>query len=218
VSDPTVASHTVPDELSAAVASISAELSEANHARETALPACRRVIRSAGSAIRALHRLQPDEAAQLTAEAEASLREAQDVLAPHPAVAHAGFLHDAEKEYAEACFTMSFIAGAPLPAPAELGVAGPSWLKGVAEAASELRRHALDRLRDGDLVRAEELLGVMDSVYDSLMTVDFPDAMTGGLRRTVDALRAVTERTRGDVTTTAVQARLQRALEDQNEG
>ena len=136
------------------------------------------------------------------------------MLAPHPAVAHAGFLHDAEKEYAEARFTMSFIAGAPLPTPAVRGVAGPSWLRGLAEAASELRRHALDRLRAGDLERAEELLGFMDAVYDSLMTVDFPDAMTGGLRRTVDALRAVTERTRGDVTTTAVQARLQRALEN----
>ncbi len=108
---------------------------------------------------------------------------------------------------------MAFISGAPLPTPTELGVSGPSWLKGLAEAASELRRHALDRLRDGDLERAEALLGMMDDVYSALMTVDFPDAITSGLRRTVDALRAVTERTRGDVTTTAVQDRLQRALE-----
>jgi len=211
--DPSVASGRVHDELDAAVAAITDDLASAHHAREKALPACRRVIRSAGSAIRAVHRLAPVDAAAHIEEAEASLREAQEVLAPHPAVVHAGFLHDAEKEYAEARFTVSFIAGEPLPSPRELGVAGPSWLKGVAEAASELRRHALDRLRDGDLERAEQLLGVMDAVYDSLMSVDFPDAVTGGLRRTVDALRAVTERTRGDVTTTAVQARLQRALE-----
>jgi translin len=86
-------------------------------------------------------------------------------------------------------------------------------LKGLAEAASELRRHTLDRLRDGDLERAEALLGVMDDTYDALMTIDFPDAITAGLRRSVDALRAVVERTRGDVTATAVQSRLQRALE-----
>jgi translin len=201
------------DELDAAVAGITEELTAAHRAREAALPACRRVIRSAGSAIRAVHRLAPAEAEALADEAEASLREAQDVLAPHPAVMFAGFLHDAEKEYAEARFTIAFIDAAPLPTPSELRVAGPSWLRGLAEAASELRRHALDRLRDGDLERAEALLGTMDDVYNVLMTVDFPDAITQGLRRTVDSLRAVTERTRGDVTTTAVQVRLQHALE-----
>jgi translin len=200
-------------EINVAVNDITARLTDANEAREAALPACRRVIRSAGSAIRAVHRLDPEHAAELAAEAERALREAQTTLAPHPSVGFAGFLHDAEKEYAEARFTMAFIAGESLPGPDELGVAGPSWLKGLAEAASELRRHALDRLRDGDLPRAESLLGVMDDVYDALMTIDFPDAITGGLRRTVDALRAVTGRTRGDVTTTAVQNRLQRALE-----
>jgi translin len=198
--------------LDAAVDDVTARLTDANEAREAALPACRRVIRSAGSAIRAVHRLDPRQADELADEAERALRDAQTTLAPHPSVAFAGFLHDAEKEYAEARFTIAFIAGAALPGPDDLGVAGPSWLKGLAEAASELRRHALDRLRDGDLPRAESLLGVMDDVYDALMTIDFPDAITGGLRRTVDALRAVTERTRGDVTTTAVQDRLQRAL------
>jgi translin len=200
------------DELTGIVDDVTTQLTATHRAREKALPACRRAIRAAGSSIRAVHRLEPDEAAKLADEAEQSLRDAQDVLAPFPAVAHAGFLHDAEKEYAEARFTLAFISESPLPTPADLGVSGPSWLKGLAEAASELRRHALDRLRDGDLVRAEALLQVMDDVYDALMTVDFPDAITAGLRRTVDALRAVTERTRGDVTTTAVQERLQRAL------
>ena len=199
-------------ELTRAVREVNARLTDANEARESALPACRRVIRSAGSAIRAVHRLEPARADELASESEQALREAQKMLEPFPSVSFAGFLHDAEKEYAEARFTIAFIAGAPLPLPEDLGVAGPSWLKGLAEAASELRRHALDRLRAGDLERAESLLGVMDDVYDSLMTIDFPDAITGGLRRTVDALRAVTERTRGDVTTTAVQDRLQQAL------
>jgi translin len=201
------------DELADAVIAITAELTAANEAREAALPACRRVIRSAGSAIRAVHRLEPDRADALAAEAEQSLREAQRAVAPFPSVAFAGFLHDAEKEYAEARFTIAFIAGQPLPLPDDLDVGGPSWLRGLAEAASELRRHALDRLRDGDLDKAESLLRVMDDVYDALMTIDFPDAITSGLRRTVDALRAVTERTRGDITTTAVQDRLQRALD-----
>jgi translin len=92
-------------------------------------------------------------------------------------------------------------------------VSPASWLRGLAEAASELRRHLLDRLREGDLARGQELLTAMDDVYDSLVTVDFPDAVTSGLRRTMDALRAVLERTRGDVTTTVLQTRLREALE-----
>jgi translin len=200
-------------DLARTVESIREALSGAHEAREAALPACRRAIRASGSAIRAVHRLEPERAAELTGEAEAALRRAQEVLGPFPAVAHAGFLHDAEKEYAEARFTAALVAGDPLPRPDEVGVATPAWLRGLAEAASELRRHALDRLRAGELDEAEGLLGVMDDVYDALMTIDLPDAITAGLRRTVDALRAVLERTRGDVTTTAVQARLQRAIE-----
>jgi translin len=201
-------------QLTAAVDAISADLAAAHAARELALPACRRTIRSSGSAIRAVHRGEQARADALTDEAEASLREAQQVLEPFPSVAFAGFLHDAEKEYAEARFTIALVAGDPLPSPDALRVGGAAWLRGLAEAASELRRHALDRLRSGDLEQAESLLGSMDDVYDALMTIDFPDAITSGLRRTVDALRAVIERTRGDVTATAVQARLQRAIED----
>ena len=134
-------------------------------------------------------------------------------LAPFPAVAHAGFLHDAEKEYVEARLTAALVAGGALPGPDDLDVLAISWLRGLAEAASELRRHLLDRLRAGELDRGEDLLAAMDDVYDVLVTVDFPDAITGGLRRTVDALRAVLERTRGDVTTTVLQERLRAALE-----
>ena len=171
-----------------------------------------------GRAIRAIHRLQPDEAASLTDSAHAAVRQAQTALEPHPAVAFAGFLHDAEKEYAEAVLTAALIAGRALPGHSEIGVALPAWLNGLAEAASELRRHLLDRLRAGQLERAEELLVGMEDVYDFLVGVDYPDAITGGLRRTTDSLRAVLERSRADLTTTVLQTRLQRALEQRHQG
>ena len=171
------------------------------------------MIRASGSSIRAVHRLEPDRAAALADEAEAALRTAQEVLAPFPAIREAGFLHDAEKEYVEARTVAVLIGGGTLPGPAELDVDPTAWMRGLAEAASELRRHLLDRLRDGDLDRGEQLLAVMDDVYDALVVIDWPDAITNGLRRTLDALRAVLERTRGDVTTTVLQTRLQRALE-----
>jgi translin len=154
-----------------------------------------------------VHRRQPDAVREHTSAAEAELRAAQDVLRPFPAVAFAGFLHDAEKEYVEAVLTAAMVAGEPLLDHTALGVNIPAWLNGLAEAASELRRHALDRLRDSELEVAEALLQSMDDVYDALVAVDHPDALTGGLRRTTDALRAVLERTRGDVTLASIHRR-----------
>ncbi len=190
-------------------------LDEAQRARERGLPACRRTIRACSLAIRAVHRAEPDTVRRRTAEAERALREAQEALRPHPRVAQAGFLHDAEKEYAEAVLTAALVDGRPLAGADDIEVGGAAWLCGLAEASSELRRHLLDRIRAGELERGEGLLGVMEDVYDLLVTVDYPDALTGGLRRTTDALRAVLERSRADVTTTIMQARLQAALDAQ---
>jgi len=190
-----------------------ARLEAAHDAREEALNCCRRTIQVCGRAIRAVHRLRPAEAGTLLRDAESALRRAQDVLAPFPALAAAGFLHDAEKEYAEARLTLALVSGEPLPGDSVLGVGLPAWLNGLAEAASELRRHLLDRLRAGEVSRGAELLGAMEDVYDLLVTIEYADALTGGLRRSVDALRAVVERSRADVTTTVLQAGLQRAIE-----
>ncbi|HEX3540934.1 MAG TPA: hypothetical protein VHT75_10890 [Acidimicrobiales bacterium] len=189
-----------------------ADLNAVNAAREVALAACRRTIRASGSSIRAVHRLEVARATALAEEAGMALREAQRAVAPHPAVGFAGFVHDAAKEYAEAVLTAALVAGRPLPGPDALGVEIPAWLNGLAEAASELRRHLLDRLREGQLEVAERLLGDMEDVYDLLVTIDYPDAVTAGLRRTADALRAVLERTRSDLTTSILQARLQAAI------
>lgn len=190
---------------------------EATHrARETGLAACRRTIRAASQSIRAVHRGETAEAERLVAECRDAIREAQVALTPHPQIAFAGFLHDAEKEFAEAVLTAALIGGGDLQGPDQLGVGVPAWFNGLAEAASELRRHTLDTLRAGDMARAEALLGAMEDVYDLLVTVDYPDALTGGLRRTTDALRAVLERTRADLTVTMAQSRLLAALEAHN--
>ena len=160
-----------------------------------------------------MHLLRPEEALRLADEAGGALRQAQDALAPFPLLVGSGPLHDAAKEYAEARLTAAMVADAPLPSADDLGVPPASWLNGLAEAASELRRHLLDRLRQGDLSRSETLLATMDEAYGMLVTMDYPDAVSGGLRRTTDALRAVLERTRGDLTTTLLQSRLQTALD-----
>jgi translin len=146
--------------------------------------------------------------------ARQAARELVADLEPYPDLYHAGYTQDALKEYVEAQMVFAFVKDGDLPTPSELGVEPPAYLKGLAEAASELRRHSLDLMRRNSLDRAEEMLGVMDEVYAQLMTVDFPDAITGGLRRTTDMLRGVVQRTRGDLTTAFRQEMMRQALRD----
>jgi len=189
-------------------------LEEKHEAREVTLSASRRAIRSCASAIRAVHRHEFDAARGLIAEAGAFLAQAEAALDGHGDVRHGGFLRDAQKEFAEANLTLAFVAGEPMPGPDALDVGVPAYLNGMAEVASELRRQALDCLRRDEPDRAEGLLAIMDDVYGLLVTVDYPEALTGGLRRSTDALRAVVERTRGDVTNALVAARVRDAFED----
>ena len=202
-----------PGQISAAGAAAREILERKHAAREVTLSASRRAIRSCASAIRAVHRREFLEARELIAEAAAYLAEAEGALAGHADVRYGGFLNDAKKEFAEANLTFAFVAGNTLPTADELGVDVQPYLNGMAEAASELRRQVLDCLRRDEGAEAERLLALMDEVYGLLVTVDYPDALTGGLRRSTDALRAVLERTRGDVTTAIVAARLQAAIE-----
>lgn len=202
------------DKLETIVEEIRAEFETKNTARDIALQRSRHLIRYCAEAIRAAHRDEFDETERLLATAREAAREMKADLDPYPDLYYAGYTQDALKEYVEAETVHAFMHGSSLPTPAELGVEGPAYLKGVAEAASELRRHSLDLMRQNKLERAEEMLSIMDDVYSQLMTVDFPDAITGGLRRTTDMLRGVVQRTRGDLTTAFRQEMMRKALLD----
>ncbi len=190
-----------------------ASLDAKNAARERALPLCRQATRLSANAIRAVHRSDEEESLRLAAEARACLDEAIGALAGHPEVQYAGFFHDAAKEYAEARLTHALVTGTALPSADEIGVDPPAYLNGMGEAVGEMRRHLLDLMRSGDLERSEEILSWMDEIYYLLISMDYPDAVTAGLRRTADAIRSIIERTRGDLTVTIIQAKLHKALE-----
>jgi translin len=201
-------------ELERIVETIQTNFRAKHAARESAIIASRDIIRNSANAIRAVHRGDYATAEPLLEKARELTLHAAGALEAHKDIYHAGFLHDAQKEFAEAHLTYAMIAGKPLPSPEEIGVPYASYLNGLAEAASELRRHILDRLRANEVERCEDLLQQMDEVYSLLITIDFPDAMTGGLRRTTDALRAVLERTRGDLTLSLRQRRLEERLSE----
>ncbi|MGI8403645.1 MAG: haloacid dehalogenase [Thermomicrobiales bacterium] len=183
-----------------------------NEARDHAVTEGRHVVRLAANAVRALHRDDTDTAAGLLQQAEEILEKIRESTGPFPAVYWAGYVQDAMKEYAEAQITAALLAEADLPTPESLKVEDAAYLNALAEAGSELRRDVLDRLRADREEIAEYLLMRMDEIYGVLVTVDFPDAITGGLRRTTDQFRAVLERTRGDVTVAMRQHRLEVAL------
>lgn len=201
-----------PPDLEPLSAAVRRELDDKFAAREVGYGNSRKVIRLSANAIRSLHRDEREAAVALLAEAEALLREAEEALVAHPDIRYAGFVGDASKEYAEACLTAAVFAGAPLPLPADLGVDAAPYLNGLGETVGEMRRRLLDRMRAGDLGEAERLLAAMDAICELLADLDYPDAMTGGLRRTTDVARALIERSRADLTTTAVQERLRRQL------
>ena len=183
-------------------------------AREKAMPRCRDAIRCCSQAIRAIHRQEFGPAEELLAKARDFLDEAQRVFTAYSEFSNTGFIRDAQKEYAEAEATLALICGQPVPDPDELGVAYPAYLNGLGEAVGELRRHLLDSLRRGGGEDFEQLFEVMDDIYSLLVTIDFPDALTPGLRRTTDVIRGVLEKTRGDVTLFLKQRDLEKKLDE----
>jgi translin len=193
---------------------IQADFEARNDARDAALRRTRELIRTCATAIRASHRDEWDTAHDLLAEADKVAQELQEALVPYPDLLCAGYTQDALKELVEAHVTFALASNAPIPEPEALGMCYSVYLNGLCEGASEIRRRCLDEMRRGDTAEAERLLEAMDEIYDILVTFDFPDAITGGLRRRVDQLRGVLERTRGDLTNSLRQDRLIQALDE----
>jgi len=185
-----------------------------DEAREKALRSCRQVIRYSADGIRAVHRQEHDKAKQLLDSAHKLLRELNHDLAGHGRLLNSGFVHDAQKEFAEGCITLALVAGEELPKPEALNVSNAAYLDGLGESVGELRRYILDSLRRGDFSRCEELLSIMDEIYETLMTMDFPELLAHGLRRSTDAIRGIVERTRGDLTVALRQKKLETKLDD----
>ncbi len=175
-------------------------LSAKDEAREKVLPLCRDTIRHCSESIRAVHRQEFERAEELCQSARNLLKEAEQAAAPYQELSHSGFFLDAQKEFAEASLFLAMVMGKPIPDYSDLGVEVSSYLNGMGEAAGEVRRYLLDGMRRGDLSQGESLLSAMDDIYSLLVTMDFPDAITGGLRRTTDMVRGVLEKTRSDLT------------------
>jgi len=201
------------DNLDAITEEIRNKLAAKDEAREKMLPLCRDSIRYSSTAIRAVHRQEFGEAQKQVESARKVLAGAEKAVAGYRELANTGTVRDAQKELAEANITLALVTGKKIPGPEELGVDNAAYLNGLGEAVGEIRRYLLDSMRKGNLSRGEELLSVMDDIYSVLVTMDFPDALTGGLRRTTDMVRGVLEKTRSDLTLAIQQKALETKIE-----
>jgi len=202
------------DNLDTIIERIRATFTERNAARDLTLGRSRELIRFCSLTIRAVHREEFAEAEQLLNTAKQAAAAMKADIAAHPELYYTGYTQDSLKELTEACCVFAIVQHKSIPTPEEIEIDEAAYLNGLAEAASELRRRALDLIRRDRVDEAERMLTAMDDIYAQLVTIDFPDALTGGLRRTTDTLRAVLERTRGDLTTTLQQEKLQKALQE----
>lgn len=198
---------------SAIVDSIRPEMEAMHKVRESALPKTRALVQTSSKCIRHVHRRQYEEAEKLLLVAKQQAQEVRSLLTAHPELLYVGYMQDSEKEMVEAHAVLAIVLGRDFESPSDLGVDVASYLNGMGEAASECRRFLLDAMRRGEMELADRILVQMETIYDDLITFDYPDSMTGGLRRTCDALRAVIERTRSDLTMTHSQRELLDALD-----
>lgn len=205
------------EELKTIAREIRSALDAKNTARDTALMRCRELTRLCALSIRAVHREDYEEGRRLLEEAQKAAFVLQTDLSPFPELLYAGYTQDALKEWVEASIVYAIVTGRPLPGPRELNVPEAAYLNGLAEAATELRRRILDLIRTDRFEEAERLLQAMDEIYEVLITMDYPDAITGNLRRATDVVRGTLERTRGELTLSLREHRLQQALQRMEE-
>lgn len=200
------------DELDQITERIRINFDARNAARDEALAVCRILTRHAAHAIRAIHRSEADQAAEQLAAGKELAVKLKTSLKKYPDLYFSGYTQDALKEYSEAMITCALIQNQPLPTPEDLDVEFATYLNGLAEVTGELRRRCMDILRQGYSQEAERLLACMDDIYSVLVTIDYPDAITNGLRRHTDLTRGIVERTRGDLTISFREQHLEFAL------
>ncbi len=193
------------------------QLAAIHRAREQAYTTSRQVVQAASATIKAVHRGEFDEAREQVAHTRELHDRMLEAVQASPEIGYGGFVGDAAREYAESALVLALIADGALPGPGELGVAPADWLNGLGAVVGELRRYVLDLIRRDEVEAAERSLAMMDEIYQTIMSFDYPESVTNGLRRRTDQARGAGERTRGDLTNALRQSRRERRMRELEE-
>lgn len=192
-------------------------LEQIHQDRERAYTTSREVVQAASAAIKAVHRGEFEAAREQVTRTHELYARMMQAVQTSPEIGYSGFVGDAAREYAEAALVLALISEQELPGPDEIGVDCADWLNGLGDAVGELRRHVLDLIRHDQVEEAERFLEMMDEIYQTLMSFDYPETVTKGLRKRSDQARGAVERTRGDLTNALRQSRLERRMRELEE-
>lgn len=185
------------------------KLDEKDAVREVALKSSRAIIRVAAGIVHAIHK--HEDVKNEFNEARDEVHRLRSLLEDHPDIWNAGFVEDAMAEIAEASILFSIINSEELPDPEDLGITPASYLLGLGDVIGELRRFALESLRNGEVELAQRYLDMMEEIFLILMRFDYPDAIVP-IRRKQDVARSLLEKTRGEVAVAICSKRLEERL------
>ena len=188
------------EELNKIIEEIIKRFEKKDKIRERSLKLTRQAVRLSGEAIKAIHRGQSDVAESKLSDVRKILQETMEIVSDHLTPFHTRILETAQQEYVEASLLDAIVNNKKIHSPEELGVSDLSFLLGLGDVVGELRRYILDSIRSGSISEAERIFEVMDSIYYSLMSIDFPKGLIPNLRRKVDTARILLEKTHGELT------------------
>ena len=187
-----------------------------NDIREQSLTTSREIVRECSKSIRNIHRNDEVSAKEHIENARKKLENLKSITSDVSEISYAGYVLDAEREFVEAVMFYTFEVSGYIEPFNNFNVHPSSYIQGIGDTIGEWRRKALDHLRNLDIKKAETYLAIMEEGMGTLNELDYPDALTGGLRRYADNARSIIERTRSDITNAFINESLRKDISNIN--
>ena len=183
-----------------------------NEIREQSLSTSREIVRDCSKSIRYMHRNDAKGSEEYINSAKEKIEKLNSLCREVSEISYAGYVLDAEREFVEAVMFYSFEVNGTLEPFENFNVHASSYIQGIGDTIGEWRRKALEHLRSLEIAEAEKYLNIMEESIGILNELDYPDALTGGLRRYADNARSIIERTRSDITNAFINESLRKDI------
>lgn len=170
-----------------------------NEIRDDLMRLSRDVLKYSGRSIESFHRKQIDQTEQNLEKAENNLIELTKILETEPSFYQLGLVNVALQEYTEAKLLLDIVEKGKFSTVEELKVTEQTYLLGIADLIGELRRYTLEKLLEGEIVKAKSVYNIMKEIYGTFMQIDYGKNLVSDFRRKKDIARVLIERTLSDL-------------------